>query len=189
MHQFLRQHIVGRLGREPENIDKVLPRFQPLETKRADHLLMAGETCKYVYFIVEGCLQVYVVDKAGNESTREFYFEEQWTTDIFGFQNQVPSSEFIKCVEPCKLLRIHFDDFQQLAKEVPLFLAIYQRILEVSYNNTVYRVNTFTSLDALERIKWLMENKPRILTRLSSKLVASYLGISPETMTRLKAKI
>jgi CRP-like cAMP-binding protein len=189
MIELLKQHIVNRLGREPENLSLVLPHFEPVHVKRGDHLVLAGEVCKYVYYIAEGCVQVYVVGKQGNESTREFYVEDQWVTDIFGFQNQSPSTESIKCVEPSKLLRIHYDSFQQLAQQVPQFAAIYKQILEVSYNNTVYRVNTLTSLDALDRIKWLMDNKPKIMARLSSKLIASYLGISPETMTRLKAKL
>lgn len=92
-------------------------------------------------------------------------------------------------MEPCKLLRIHYDSFQQLEASVPQFASIYKQILEVSYNNTVYRVNTLTSMDALERIRWMMENKPKIISRLSSKLIASYLGISAETLTRLKPKI
>ena len=185
----LRQHIINRIGREPENLHKVVPFFEEYEAKRGDHLLLAGDICKYVYYIVEGCVQVYVIDKNGNQSTREFYLEDYWTTDIFGFQNQTPSKEYIKCIEHCKLLRIHYDGFQTLYKEVPQFAAIYKQVLEVSYNNTVYRVNTLTSMDALERIKWLMENKPKIMSRIPSKLIASYLGISPETMTRLKAKI
>lgn len=189
MIEILKQHITNRLGKLPDNVDLVLPHFEEVITKRGDFLLQPGEVCKYVYFIVEGCLQVFVADKNGNESTREFYVEEQWTTDIFGFQNQLPSTEFIRCAEPCRLLRIHYNSFQQLSAAVPQFAAIYKQILEVSYNNTVYRVNTLTSLDALDRIKWMMENKPKIMARLSSKLVASYLGISAETLTRLKSKI
>lgn len=189
MVDVLEKHIIERLGKRPENLDKVLPHFEPLKTKRGELLLRQGSICRYVYFIVQGCLQVYILDKNGNESTRSFYFENGWVTDIFGFKNQTPSSEFIKCVEHCKLLRIHYEPFQALCNEVPQFDGLYKQILESSYNNTVYRVNTLTSLNALERVQWLMETKPFIMTRLSSKLIASYLGISAETMTRLKAKL
>ena len=189
MIQQLEAHITQRLGRKPENLHLVVPHFEEYQTKRGELLLRQGEVCKYVYYIVKGCLQVYVIDKNGNESTREFYVEDGWTTDILGFQNQTPSSEFIKCIEPCELLRIHHDSFKHLAKEVPQFAAIYKQLLEVSYNNTVYRVNTLTSMDGLERLRWFHENKPKLKARLSSKLIASYLGISPETMTRLKAKL
>ncbi|MBN8653737.1 MAG: Crp/Fnr family transcriptional regulator [Cytophagales bacterium] len=189
MIEILKQHITNRLGKLPDNVDLVVPHFEEVIAKRGDFLLQPGEVCKYVYFIVEGCLQVFVTDKNGNESTREFYIEDQWATDIFGFQNQLPATEFIRCAEPSKLLRIHFESFQQLTNAIPQFSAIYKQILEVSYNNTVYRVNTLTSMDALDRIKWMMENKPKIMARLSSKLIASYLGISAETLTRLKSKI
>jgi CRP-like cAMP-binding protein len=189
MIEVLKNHITNRLGTLPDNVEVVLPYFEPLMVPRGEYLLKPGDTCRYVYFIVEGCLQVFVIDKSGNESTREFYVEEQWVTDIFGFQNQSPATEFIKSAEPSKLLRIHYDSFQLLSQQVPQFAAIYQQILEVFYNNTVYRVNTLTSMDALERVKWLMEHKPKIMARLSSKLIASYLGISAETMTRLKSKL
>lgn len=189
MTEILEKYITERIGRRPENLDQVLTHFEPLKVKRGAHLLRQDETCKYVYFIVKGCLQVYVLDKSGNESTRSFYFENGWVTDIFGFKNQTPSSEFIKCVEHCQLLRIHHEPFQLLCREIPQFDALYKEILEASYNNTVYRVNTLTSLNALERVQWLMETKPLIMSRLSSKLIASYLGISPETLTRLKSKL
>ena len=185
----LREHITQRLGNEPDNLDLVIPHFQEITVKRGTHLLRQGEPPRFVYFIIEGLLQVYVVDKNGKESTREIYIEDQWVTDIFGFQNQLPSSEFIKCVEPCRLLRIGHTSFQKLSQDIPQFAAIYRQILEVSYNNTVYRVNTLTAMDGLEKIKWFQEHKPKLRTRISSKLIASYLGISPETMTRLKAKL
>lgn len=185
----LRHHITERLGKEPENLSLVLARFEPLQVKRGDHLLQEGEVCRHVYFIVEGCLQVYVIDTRGNESTREFYIEDQWVTDIFGFQNKTPTNEYIKCLEPSALLRIPYDAFQELCDTVPAFAAIYRQILEVSYNNTVYRVNTLTAMNGLDRLRWFYDHKPRLRSRLPSRLIASYLGLSPETVTRLKAKI
>lgn len=189
MIESLKQHIISLSGYEPENLSYVLQHFEPIKVKRNEHLVMQGDACKYLYFIVKGVIQVYVLDKNGNESTRSFYFENSWVTDIFGFKNQTPSSEFIKCIEPSDLLRIHYDSFKVLCKEVPNFDSLYKQILEQSYNNTVYRLNTFTSLNALERVQWLMEHKPFMMKRLSSKHLASYLGISPETLTRLKSKL
>jgi CRP-like cAMP-binding protein len=188
MKSHLHQHLIERLGRAPENLDQVLDSFSERRTKRGEILLREGEVCRHVYFIVKGCLQVFVMDRNGDESIREFFFENDWTTDIFGFQNQLPSKEFIKCVEPCQLLQISFEQFQVLAAAIPAFEAVYRKILEVSYNNAVYRLNTLTSMNALDRIQWLNEHQPKILTRLSSRVVASYLGIAPETFTRLKGK-
>lgn len=189
MIEILEKHIIDKFGKRPENLDEVLSHFEPMEVKRGKHILKQGAVCKYVYFIVKGCVQVYVYDKNGNEYTRSFYLENNWVTDIFGFKNRTPSTEFIKCIEESKFLRIHHDAFQMLCSKVPLFDSMYKNLLESSYNTTIYRVNTLTSMSALERIQWLMEKKPELLTRISSKLIASYLGISPETMTRLKSKL
>jgi len=186
---LLRSHIIKRLGQEPEHLDRVIEAFEPVSVDRGEHILRAGEVCRYVYFIVKGVIQVYVINQNGNESTREFYLEDYWVTDIYGFKNQVKSGEFMKALEDCLLLRIHFERFQVLTSEVPEFGRIYRDLLELSYNNTVYRVNTFTSMEARERIIWLHENKPRLMARISSKLIASYLGITPETYTRLKSKV
>ncbi|MCO5948008.1 hypothetical protein [Mucilaginibacter flavidus] len=72
---------------------------------------------------------------------------------------------------------------------IPQFNKVYKQILEASCANSVYRINTFVSLTALERIKWLMDYRPGLMSRLSSKLIASYLGISQETFSRLRSRI
>ena len=72
---------------------------------------------------------------------------------------------------------------------VPPFALVYKQLLEASYANSVYRINTLVSLSALEKIKWLMDNRPVLMQRVSSKIIASYLGISQETYSRLKRKV
>ena len=72
---------------------------------------------------------------------------------------------------------------------VPQFSKMYKQILENSYANSVYRINTFVALSALERIKWLMDSRPALMTRVSSKLIASYLGINKDVFSRLKSKL
>jgi hypothetical protein len=77
----------------------------------------------------------------------------------------------------------------ELSVRFPQFEKMYRQILELSYANSVYRINSFVSMDALERLRWMMDHQPKLFTRLSSKMIASYLGISPETYTRLKGKL
>lgn len=183
---LLREHIVQRIGREPEHIEEVLPHFEWEEHPRSSHLLQAGEICRKVYFIVKGCVQVYVIDNLGAEATREVHMEEQWLTDILGFQQQQPSIEYFKCIEKTGLLSISRPSFEALSTAVPTFGMIYQQILEVSYNNAVFRVNSLNSLDAKGKIDWMQRHKPKLMKRLPSRLIASYIGISPETYSRLR---
>jgi CRP-like cAMP-binding protein len=105
------------------------------------------------------------------------------------FGSGKPATENIRTVEPCELFAIDRNNFKTLMETVPQFEKVYKQILEASYANSVYRINSFVSLTALDRIKWLMEYRPMLITRLSSKLIASYLGINKDVFSRLKAKL
>lgn len=189
MIEILRQHIVKRLGSDLDNLDHVLAHFNPVQLKRNEQLLRAGDICRYVYFIATGCLQVYVLDNQGDENTRDIVIEDNWCSELMSFGNQVPATENIRAVEPCQLFAIDRSSFQKLMETVPQFDKVYKQILEMSYANSVYRINTFVSLSALDRIKWLMQYRPTLMTRLSSKLIASYLGINKDVFSRLKAQL
>lgn len=185
----LKAHIEAQLGQNPPNLDGVLARFKERKTKRNEWLLQAGQTCTEVYFVVQGCLQVFVYDANENETTRDLVTEGSWCTEITSFGTGKPANEFIRTVEPCQLLVIKQEDFQELLRQVPAFESMYRQILEASYANSVYRLNSFVSMSALDRVKWLRQYRPGLMTRLSSKLIASYLGINKDVYSRLKAKL
>jgi CRP-like cAMP-binding protein len=189
MLDILRHHITSRLGNDLENLDKVLASFKQIKTKRNEQILLQGDVCKYVYFIAKGCLQVYVYDKDFNETTRDIVIEDHWCSELVSFGSGNPATENIRAIEPCELFAIDRQSFQKMMETVPQFDKVYRQILEASYTNSVYRINTLVSLSALDRIKWLMENRPMLMSRLSSKLIASYLGINKDVFSRLKAKL
>ena len=189
MQEFLKQHIIKRIGKDLDNLELVLSTFKPIETKRNEQILKEGEVCKYVYFIVKGCLQVYVYDHEMNETTRDIVIEDHWCSELISFGSGQPATENIRTVEPSQLLAIDRKNFQKMMETVPQFDKVYRQILEASYANSVYRINTFIALSALDRIRWLMENRPTLMTRVSSKLIASYLGINKDVSSRLKSKL
>ena len=189
MKEILRQHIVSRLGNAPENLDLVLEAFKPQISKKNQVLVEVGALCRDCYFIVEGCLKITTYNINGAESTTHLAFEEEWRTAMSSFINQQPSNERIVAVEKSKILSISRERFKQFSEEVNGFQQIYQQLLEESYTQSVERVQTLMAMDALDRLKWLLAEKPLIFTRLSNRLIASYLGISEATLSRLKAKL
>jgi CRP-like cAMP-binding protein len=189
MLEVLQNHIVNRLGNDLADLEKVLSNFKHISTKRNEQLLKQGDTCRYVYFIAKGCLQVYVYDKDFNETIRDIVVEDNWCSELLSFGTGNQTTENIRTVEPCELFAIDRSSFQNMMETVPQFDKVYKQILEASYANSVYRINTFVSLSALERIKWLVEYRPNLLTRISSKLIASYLGINKDVFSRLKAQL
>lgn len=189
MIEVLRQHLIHRLGNDIENLEQVLTSFKHIQAKRNSLLLNQGDVCQYVYFVAKGCLQVYAYDKEFNETTRDIVVEEHWCSELQSFGASIPASENIRTVEPSELLAIDKKNFQELMQNIPPFDRVYKQILEASYANSVYRINTFVSLSALERIQWLMEYRPLLMSRLPSRLLASYLGINKDVFSRLKAKL
>ncbi|MBN8577500.1 MAG: cyclic nucleotide-binding domain-containing protein [Cytophagales bacterium] len=189
MIEILRQHIVNRLGKDIQNLDTVLGHFKSIEIDRNQFLLEQGQVCKQVYFIAKGCLQVFTYDNEMNETTRDIVIEDNWCSELLSFGSGQPAAENIRTVESCQLLAIDKQGFQTMMLTVPQFDKVYKQILEASYANSVYRINTFVALSALDRIKWLMEKRPQLMTRVSSRLIASYLGINKDVFSRLKAKL
>jgi CRP-like cAMP-binding protein len=189
MIEILRQDIVSRLGNDTSRLDEVLASFKYITAQRNKQLLMEGDVCKYVYFIAKGCLQVYVHDINFHETTRDIVTEANWCSELVSFGSGRPSGENIRAVEPSVLFAIDRRNFQNMIETVPQFDKVYKQILEASYANSVYRINTFVSMTALDRIRWLMNTRPNLMTRLPGKLIASYLGISQETFSRLRAKL
>lgn len=189
MIEILKQHIIDRLGNDIEHLDTVLNHFTPINIDRNQFLLEQGQVCKQVYFIAKGCLQVFIYDNDMNETTRDIVTEGTWCSELVSFGSGQPATENIRTVEPCQLLAIDKQGFQTLIQTVPQFDNVYKQILETSYAKSVYRINTFVALSALDRIKWLMEKRPKLMTRVSSKLIASYLGINKDVFSRLKSKL
>jgi CRP-like cAMP-binding protein len=189
MTEILKQHLTDRLGNDIDNLDNVLSHFKPLTFDRNTFLVQEGQVCQQVYFIAKGCLQVFVYDNDMNETTRDIVTEGTWCSELLSFGSGNPAKENIRTVEPCELLAIDRQGFQKMIETVPQFDKVYKQILETSYANSVYRINTFVALSALERIKWLMEFRPKLMARVSSKLIASYLGINKDVFSRLKGKL
>ena len=163
--------------------------FEAQRVKRNTVLVEVGEVCRYCYFIVTGCLKISTYNLNGDESTTSLAFEQDWRTVLGSFLHRQPSNERIVAVEPTQLLRISRQQFQTFSTEIPDFQQIYQQVLEESYAKSVQRVQTLMGLDAMDRLRYLLRERPLIFTRLSNRLIASYLGLSESTLSRLKAKL
>ncbi|MCI4667064.1 MAG: Crp/Fnr family transcriptional regulator [Bacteroidia bacterium] len=189
MKESLEAFIVKELGGRPADLNRVVDQFDELRTRKNEVLLDAGEICHKVFFIVKGCLKVSSYNYNGDESTIDLAFENEWRTAMRSFVNQQASNERIMTAEPSDLLYINRESFEMLSQEVPQFELIYKKLLEDSYSQSVERVQSLMSMDALNRVKWLLHQHPFIFTRLSNRLIASYLSLSEATLSRLKAKL
>ncbi|WP_266202370.1 Crp/Fnr family transcriptional regulator [Pontibacter kalidii] len=171
------------------DLEMVYTYFRPAKTKRNQLLLSSGEVCRHYYFVNKGCIRIYTIQKDGRETSRYFAFEGNFGTALPSFIEQVPATEYMQTIERSELLSITREDFLHLIDTIPAFAFIYRQILELGFIMAQQRIYGFQGFDALEKVKWIIQHQPDFLLRVSNKMAASYLGISPSTLSRTKARL
>ncbi|WP_121810774.1 Crp/Fnr family transcriptional regulator [Mucilaginibacter kameinonensis] len=188
MHPALKQHIGDKLILSPEHELLVDNCFKTRLTKRNEILVEKGSIARHLYFVVKGCLRVFLTDDDGNESTRFLIFEGRMGTAFPSFILKEPSVASIQSPEPSELLVLSYADRDLLLNEIPGFETMYRLGLELDYIASIQRIESLITMDSKARYNILMQTQPEIIKRLPNKIVADYLGISQETLSRLKSK-
>ncbi|QXP63593.1 Crp/Fnr family transcriptional regulator [Polaribacter sp. R2A056_3_33] len=174
---------------DDEDLKIVLSYFKIIKKKKNDILLSNGKNSQASYFVKKGCLRLFYINEEGKDVTRYIAFENQFATELVSFITKEPAQETIQVIENSELLYITHDDFRHLMTIVPKWKDFYSIYLEKAYVNNSKRLISFTTLDASERYKQLFKINPNIVKRLPNKIVASYINISQETLSRIKSKI
>lgn len=169
--------------------EQILEKFKFRKVKKNEFLLREGEVCNFNLFILKGSLRMYMVSSQGQELIRYFAFENKFGTDLTSLISGSPSNEYIQAIEKTELFQISKSDFLGLVDSIPAINRVYRNMLEQAYVTSQKRIYNFQGKTALEKLNWLLEYSPGILARIPSKMIASYLGITPFTLSRLKAEL
>lgn len=188
-YQPIASYLMGRYEIDQEKLQRILSCFQPIKVSRKQVLLNYNEVCRTYYFINTGSLRLFTVNNAGMETSRYFAFEGMFATALPSFIDQKPALEYLQAIEKSELLAISRKDFFDLVDTTAEFSHIYREILEIGFVNAQKRIYGFQGFDALEKVKWVIESQPKFLVRVSNKMAASYLGISPSTLSRTKSRL
>jgi len=146
----------------------------------------AGSMVKELYFVNRGCIRTYYLDKSGKECTRSIAFEKTYCWAI-NFLNDLPIHEYIEAIADSELLVFTKEQFNLLVDSSPGFRKAYMLSLERIALIYATRVETLISMNAKERYNHLLLNSPKMVLTISNKIVASYLGITEQSLSRIKA--
>lgn len=188
MTEKLSKYIKGKFTTDENSLRQILVAFKQMTTAKNEILLRKGDKSKYCYFVLEGVLRMFYLDKKGHEQTRYFATENTFGGGFASFINQLPSVECVQSVGVTKLLVLDRATFYFLVNNNPTFAKIYCDVLELSYSYSVERIGTFMAMEANERIEWILENQPTLLQKVPNRMIASYLGIQPQTFSKLLSK-
>jgi CRP-like cAMP-binding protein len=188
MYTQLKQFLSRNMAADEATLHAFCQKFRLKITKRNEIMLSAGDVCPYVYFVNSGCLRIYMLDVNGKESTRFLVTEGRFGTAFPSFTLQEPSLAYVQSIEPTEALYINYHDFRELLDSIPSWERVYRINLERDYIASIKRIESLITMDATQRYKQLMETSPTLIQRLPNKIIADYLGISQETLSRLKSK-
>ena len=162
----------------------IVDRLQTKEYKKSSYLLKKGAVCKGLTFILSGSMRQYSDTEKGDITIR-FFIEHNWVVDYQSFMGQKPSDYDIEVMEPCTVLYLDIDDIHQLIGTNPSFFTL-GKLFE---HGTDIRSQVDYKKTPDERYKHLLETRPEWIQRFSLTQIASYLGISPETLSRVRSRI
>jgi len=188
IYEQLSHYIRKNIMLSDEDLAIILSYFKPLTKNKNDILLSQGEISQQTFFVGKGCLRMFFINEEGKDVTRYIAFENQIATALVSFITKQPAMESIQVVERSELLAISHIDFNYLMTIIPQWREFYCSYLEKAYVNNTNRLMSFTTMDAFERYSQLLKINPNIVKRLPNKVVASYINVSQETLSRLKSK-
>lgn len=188
MYSQLKRYLQLNVSISEKVLDDIAMHFHPLTAKRSTRLLSQNETCNKLYFINQGCIRTYYLTEQGQEKTRFIAFDGMIISSLSSFISQQPSFEFVETLENSELLYINRNDFYELTQQYPAWEKFYLKLLEFAYIYQNKKIEELVTLSASERYALLMKEHPGYIKRLSNKILASYLDITQETLSRLKSK-
>lgn len=188
MYDNLKKYINLNIAISAETLGEITAYFNQQSIKKNTLLLSQGDACNKLYFVNKGCIRTYYITEQGHEKTRLIAFEGMVATSLSGFISRQPSFEFVDALEDCELLYITHADFYKLASGIPEWNQFYLKLLEFAYIYQNKKIEELVTLSAGERYAILMKEHPGYIQRLSNKILASYLDITQETLSRLKSK-
>jgi len=169
--------------------EEIAKNFTERSVKRRAMILQQDDICKHFTFVVKGCFKMYVVDMGGKEHNLQFAVENDWITDLSSFYAAEPSNVYIEAMEHSVVLQIKHDDLLELYIKYHKFDRNFRIIVERKYIELQNRMLQNISLTANIRYIQFIKKNPHLANRLPGSQIASYLGITPEFLSKVKKEI
>ena len=185
MKAILIDTISEKINLSKEEIKILHSSFQTVTKNKNEYLVYEGNKSSYLYFLTKGYVRFFY-NEDGNEITTQIYAEKSFITSFESFIKNNPSKENIQCNSDCTLLRISKNQYENLYKEISDWSMFCESVYQDYIMKTAERVNSLQNLSASNRYLNLLQNKPNIALNTPIKHLASYLGIKPQSLSRIR---
>lgn len=186
MYDLILKNITQYITLSNEERDYFVSLLLPKKLRKRQYLIQAGDACRYECFITKGCLRQYYVDEAGQEHIVMFAEEGWWISDMYGLVTGNAALTNVDALEDAELLLIERTTFDKLMLQYPVFERFFRIKLQRAFIAHQRRLIENMSLPANQRYSNFAEQYPSFEQRLPLKQIASFLGITPESLSRIR---
>jgi CRP-like cAMP-binding protein len=187
--EVLEAYLRARASFSDQEMDFIRTMFRPATLLAGEFMQRAGTVAKHSAFVAKGCLRTYVIDAKGKEHVVLFAPETWWVADSISLASGTPSDYFIEAIEDSHLLLIDAPSHEAVVERVPGYASGHRRGLQRRAAAQNERIVSAISASAHDRYLRFLETYPSLATRVPQWMVASYLGVTPETVSRIRRKL
>jgi len=180
---------INVFGFNDDEFDFFLSKFTLKELKKKEYYCRSGEVCVKKAYLNKGCTRTFIVDSNGHERIQLFGFEDWWIGDFNSYYSGEPGQCYVQALENCELLIITKEDFDKLEKQIPKLTQWYTSKLKNHTLALSIKMEELSSASAEERYLCLAENEPQVIRRIPLQYIASFLGIEPQSLSRIRARL
>ncbi len=188
MYTALLQHIRKYVSLTQDESDLICSKLNSLQFKKKDFLLTPGKMCRANYFISKGLLRLYIINQKGNEQITHFGLEGWWLTDYGSLDSHKPTSVYLQAVEDTEVIAWDTATQEELISAIPQLDTYFRKILQRAYAASQRRIEFIYCYTDEERYRYFSANFPGFIQRVPQYMLASYLGFTPQFLSKIRAK-
>ncbi|PKQ46505.1 Crp/Fnr family transcriptional regulator [Confluentibacter flavum] len=156
---------------------------------KGQYLVQQGDVCKFSCFVISGCTKTFYMDEEGQEHIMMFSIEDWWTSDMSSYINQTPADFNIQFLENTELIMFPYDVIEDVYQHIPKLERFFRQIIEKAFIASQKRIVRNLSMTAKDRYVYFRDQYPQIEQRIPQYMVASYLGITKEFLSKIKSQL
>lgn len=188
-HAILIQYLKKKIQLSEEDADLIRKAYQPKTLKKKEYLFRQGFGCDDEAFVISGSLRMFYIDNRGLEHVLYFAFQEWWIGDLAAFYQRSPSQLNAQALEDTELLVVNYEAKEELFAKIPALERLFRIIIQKHLTALQSRFLSTISESAEVRYQKLLERSPKIELLVPQHQIASYLGILPESLSRMKRQM
>lgn len=185
----LRNHIAETNIFSDDDFEKLISYFTVVNLKKKEYFTVQGELCRYLAFVNNGCLRAFHTDNKGNEFTMYFAFLNWWTGDKTSFYSGSPSRFSVQALEDTEIFQADKKRWEEAIDHIPAFEKWYRFKARKAYEAAQQKLIDTQTESAEEKYLKLVKTAPEIVRRIPQHYIASYLGIKPQSLSRIRKNI